>query len=67
MSKDTNPIRPNGVNITITETDNIIVYFDHGEIPPVLLSIKGATQVGSHIASAADNARRSTDEGGRFE
>ena len=47
-------VQPGGIGITITDTDQVIVQFDHGNIPPIQLSEQGARQVGSHIASAAD-------------
>jgi hypothetical protein len=47
-------VQPAGIGITITDTNQVIVQFDHGDLPPIQLSEEGARQVGSHIASAAD-------------
>lgn len=47
--------RPKGVTTHITDTQLVVVEFDHGSIPPIALSSGGAKQVASHIASAADS------------
>jgi len=53
MSEDKNAVRPKGVSITITDTQQVVVTFDHGEVPDIVLSPGGAKRVASHIASAA--------------
>lgn len=55
------PIRPNGIGVTITDTQQIVLNFDHGEIPPIVVSIEGAKQIGSHVSSAADRASSGSD------
>jgi len=59
MTDDT-PKKPDGIGITITEHSQVIVEFDHGEIPRILLSPQGAKKVGSHINAASDRARNET-------
>lgn len=51
---DENTVRPDGINITITDTQLVVVNFDHGDIPPIALTASGAKRVASHIASAGD-------------
>jgi len=57
---DETPKRPSGIGITITENSQVIVEFDHGDIPEIILSPQGAKKVGSHINAASDRARRET-------
>lgn len=51
-------LRPNGVQIDITDSQQIVLKFDHGEIPPIQLSMAGAEQVGSNLTSAAHKAQQ---------
>jgi hypothetical protein len=53
MTTDT-PRRPDGIQITITDTQQVVLNFDHGDIPPIALSDAGARRVASNVASAAD-------------
>jgi len=57
----TEPIRPNGVTCEITDQQQIVIRFDHGEIPPVVLGIQSGVKVGSLISSQANKARNSVE------
>jgi len=48
-------VRPTGVRIAVTDTDQVVVHFDHGDIPPIVLSGRGAVRAGSQIVSAGHN------------
>jgi hypothetical protein len=56
------PKRPNGISIDVTATNQVVLHFDHGEIPPIALTQQGAERVGSHISTAADKARDAEPE-----
>jgi len=56
MSKQENAKWPKGVNVKITDTDQIIIQFDRGDIPNIGLSEHGAMELGSMLASQADRA-----------
>jgi len=50
---DRTPARPDGVNVSITEAGMIALEFDHPNVPPIVLSKRGAERVASHVHSAA--------------
>jgi hypothetical protein len=54
--------RPKGIGITITDTQQVILEFDHGEIPDIILSHQSAKKVGSHVSSAADRVSKGFDD-----
>lgn len=54
MSKTTQtPVRPDGVNVSITEAGMIALEFDHADVPPIVLSQGGTERVASYLHSAA--------------
>jgi len=55
---DKQPIQPSGVEVSITDTGSLIVDFKTDQIPPIRFSVAGAEQVGSHLNTAADRARK---------
>jgi len=63
----TDPIRPKGVDVTLTSSHQILIEFNHGDIPPVVLGNDSAAKLGSVIASQADRAGSKTPPKGRNE
>jgi len=56
------PKRPHGIQVQVTSTGSVKLQFDHGEIPEIILTSDGAHALGSHVASAADEAERMHNE-----
>ena len=54
MSDETELARPKGVQATVIDSGQIVLEFDHEQIPQIELSKKGAAQVGSYLHSAVD-------------
>ena len=54
----TEPVSPRGIQIDVKSNGEIVLNFDHGDIPPIRLSQAGAEQVGSNIQSAAHRAKK---------
>ena len=52
------PVTPAGMRLTVTDANKVVVNFDHGDIPEVLLDANSAEAVGSQIVSAANRARK---------
>ena len=55
------PVRPKGVELTITDTQQVIVSFDNGEIPDIIVSASSAEKLGSYINSASNRARKNQE------
>jgi len=63
---DDEPKRPDSIEIRITDTQQVVINFDHGDIPLIVLSQQGAEQVGSHIASAANRVSSGFDPSDKY-
>jgi len=49
-------VTPSGMKLTATETNQVVVEFDHGDIPDIIVSAEAAERMGSQIVSAANRA-----------
>jgi hypothetical protein len=55
------PLQPNGMEVEITTNHQVIVEFDHEDIPPIHLTQHGAKNVARNLHSAADRAKNHWD------
>ena len=62
MSNERDTVRPDGVQATVTDNGQVILEFQHDDVPPIQFSADGANQVGSYLNSAANRIDRWVDD-----
>lgn len=61
MSQEEHAIQPSGLEVSITDTGEIVVDFRTDQIPLIQFNPDSAEVVGSHLNTAADKARKDGD------